>query len=95
VRIPSVCGADVEVLSWPQDAERLEALRAAGRPRLLLVPAAAVPPVVDDELEDWVRLPADADEVRLRRRRVRSRSWSWRSRAPPRRHDPADRSAPR
>src|ERR1700674_5346389 len=58
--------ADVVLVRWPDETERLERLRATGAPRLLLVPADATPPVTVDPLEDWVRLPADQSEVRAR-----------------------------
>jgi two-component system OmpR family response regulator len=58
--------ADVVLVRWPDEIERLETLRARGAPRLLLVPPDAVPPVTVDPLEDWVRLPADQSEVRAR-----------------------------
>jgi two-component system OmpR family response regulator len=58
--------ADVVLVRWPDEIERLETLRVTGAPRLLLVPADASPPVTVDPLEDWVRLPADQAEVRAR-----------------------------
>jgi hypothetical protein len=58
--------ADVVLVRWPDESERLEALRASGAPRLLLVPPDTDPPVTVDPLEDWVRLPADQPEVRAR-----------------------------
>jgi DNA-binding response OmpR family regulator len=58
--------ADVVLVRWPDESDRLETLRSAGAPRLLLVPAGAAPPVTVDPLEDWVRLPADQSEVRAR-----------------------------
>lgn len=60
----------VEILAWPQDADRLEVLRAAGVPRLVMVPADEEAPLLDGELEDWVRLPADGHECALRARRL-------------------------
>jgi hypothetical protein len=61
---------EVEMLSWPADAGRLEALRDAAIPRLVLVAAGTSAPVLDDELEDWVRLPADDQEISLRSQRL-------------------------
>jgi two-component system OmpR family response regulator len=66
--------ADVVLVRWPDESGRLEALRATGAPRLLLVPADAVPPVTVDPLEDWVRLPADQAEVRARLATLSSRA---------------------
>ena len=49
------------LIDWPAEQGRLQALRATGTPRLLVV-RDGDPPVVSDPLEDWVRLPApDAD----------------------------------
>ena len=45
-------------------------LREQRVPRLLLVAPDAAPPAVDDEIEDWVRLPADARDVEVRARRL-------------------------
>jgi len=53
-------------------------MAATGVPRLLLVEADAAPPSVADELEDWIRLPADEIDVHARvdalERRLRTRS---------------------
>jgi DNA-binding response OmpR family regulator len=57
---------EVDLVRWPEDEDRLEVLRAAGRPRLLLVGVDAAPPSTLDPLEDWVRLGADPEEVRAR-----------------------------
>lgn len=69
---------DVVLVRWPGDEERRARLRAAGVPRLLLVDAAASPPTVADELEDWIRVPADEVDLHARveglERRVRARS---------------------
>lgn len=67
---------DVELLRWPHQDDRRQALAARGRPRLLLVAPSDPPPVCDDTLEDWVRMPAPDDDVAARadalRRRVSS-----------------------
>jgi DNA-binding response OmpR family regulator len=57
---------DVVVVRWPDEQPRLERLRSAGTPRLLLVAPEAPPPVPLDPLEDWVRLPADDRDLRAR-----------------------------
>jgi two-component system OmpR family response regulator len=57
---------EVAVLHWPAQAEEAEALAADGRPRLLLVAADADPPLSDDALCEWVRLPADERDVAAR-----------------------------
>jgi DNA-binding response OmpR family regulator len=57
---------DVVLLRWPAESERRARLAEEGRPRLLLVDEAAVPPAPDDCLEDWVRIPASEVDVRAR-----------------------------
>jgi DNA-binding response OmpR family regulator len=68
---------DVHVLRWPASENQLASLRAEGVPRLLVVDGDVSPPVPFDDLEDWVRLPADQADVRLRAdtlaRRARAR----------------------
>jgi DNA-binding response OmpR family regulator len=64
---------DVALVRWPDDRDRLAALRAAAAPRLLLVAPGAAPPVVVDALEDWVRLPADDAELAARLATLRAR----------------------
>ncbi|HSO94720.1 MAG TPA: helix-turn-helix domain-containing protein [Acidimicrobiia bacterium] len=66
--------ADVVLVRWPDESERLETLRSAGTPRLLLVAADEAPPVTVDPLEDWVRLPADEAEIRARLATLSSRA---------------------
>lgn len=65
---------DVALVRWPDEPERLEALRDAGVPRLLLVEARAPVPTVVDPLEDWVRRPADEAEVQARLATLRARA---------------------
>jgi hypothetical protein len=48
--------------------------RPATGPTLYLVPADADPPPCADELEDWIRLPIDIDELRLRADRLMARA---------------------
>lgn len=57
---------DVELIRWPAEADKRARLAHQGKARLLLVSAGAPPPVAEDALEDWVRLPADRTEVRAR-----------------------------
>jgi len=57
---------DVVLIRWPGERDRLEAARAAGTPRLLLVDAEAEPPTTVDPLEDWMRMPADPSDVQVR-----------------------------
>ena len=61
--------AQVQLLRWPRDGERREALAEEGTPRVLLVPAGVDPPRLDD-LEDWVRIPADELDLFTRMRRL-------------------------
>lgn len=65
-------------MRWPSDEHVLEAARRGAVPRLLLVDHGCPPPVVHDELEDWIRVPADEVDLHARvealerRRRARS-----------------------
>jgi predicted kinase len=63
-------GIDVALLAWPEERALAEELARERRPRVLLVGPAAPPPVVDDRLEDWVRVPADHGDVEVRARRL-------------------------
>jgi DNA-binding response OmpR family regulator len=65
---------DVVLVRWPEEDERLVHLRAAGRPRLLLVDPECAPPESPDCLEDWIRLPADDRDVRARLSTLASRA---------------------
>lgn len=69
---------DVVLVRWPSDADALERARGARIPRLLLVEGNHAPPVVADELEDWIRIPADEVDLHARvemlDRRLRSRA---------------------
>jgi len=58
--------ADVVLVRWPEEEARLERLRAAGSPRLLLVGEDLAAPEPVDPLEDWIRLPAGEDDLRVR-----------------------------
>jgi DNA-binding response OmpR family regulator len=55
-------------------------------PRLLLIRAAASPPVPADELEDWLREPWDRHEMQVRRRAL-ARRGSVRAPGPVLDHD--------
>jgi DNA-binding response OmpR family regulator len=57
---------DVTLIRWPDELVRLASLRNEGAPRLLLVQADADPPSTVDELEDWIRIPAEDRDVRAR-----------------------------
>jgi DNA-binding response OmpR family regulator len=64
---------DVCILHWPEQEDERMALAAQERPRLLLVPRAVAPPEVEDQLEDWLRAPADPAELLCRRWTLRRR----------------------
>ena len=54
------------MLRWPEEEGRRTRISRQGAPRLLLVPDGEEPPAVADCLEDWIRVPANEDEVRAR-----------------------------
>jgi len=64
---------EVALVHWPAEQDRREELRQAGQPRLLLVERGA-PPIPTDELEDWIRLPADDLDLRVRVEALRRRT---------------------
>jgi DNA-binding response OmpR family regulator len=57
---------DVALVHWPQEDALRRRLADAHVPRLLLIESDQVPPLAPDELEDWVRLPPDPDEIAVR-----------------------------
>lgn len=65
---------DVVVVSWPQERDEVERLARQRIPRLLLVDPDCAPPVTEDVLEDWVRLPADDRDVKARLTTLRRRA---------------------
>jgi DNA-binding response OmpR family regulator len=65
---------DVHLVRWPDQEDRRQELRQAGAPRILLLAGDAAPPEHWDELEDWVRLPFDPQELRSRARPLRDRA---------------------
>jgi DNA-binding winged helix-turn-helix (wHTH) protein len=68
---------DVVLIRWPAEEARREQLCEAGAPRLLLVESGAAPPTAIDEIEDWIRVPADEVDLHARvenlNRRARER----------------------
>lgn len=62
-----------EIIQWPADAARREDLQRAGVPRLLVLEAGQVPPAPEDDLEDWIWLPADERDVFSRLRDLTGR----------------------
>jgi DNA-binding response OmpR family regulator len=61
---------------WPVEEQRREHLRDDGVPRLLLVENGAAPPPATDELEDWIRVPADEVDLHARVENLTRRSRS-------------------
>lgn len=57
---------DVVLVRWPLETQRRERLAKASRPRLLLVEGDAPAPWAQDDLEDWIRVPAIDADVRAR-----------------------------
>lgn len=56
----------IALVHWPDEAARVDLLRATGQPRLLLVAEHAPPPTNADLAEDWVRLPASPEDLNAR-----------------------------
>ena len=63
----------VEVVVWPDEAERRSELAAAGSPAFLLVPPDEAAPVCAF-LEEWTRVPAPMDDVYARLDMLRGRA---------------------
>jgi DNA-binding response OmpR family regulator len=57
---------DVVLVRWPAEGDRRARLHESARPCLLLVEDGSPPPLALDELEDWIRVPADEGDVRAR-----------------------------
>lgn len=64
----------VRLLRWPEEIDLRDELAGTGVPRILLIGSHAAPPEDWDELEDWVRLPLDPDELQHRARTLRRRA---------------------
>jgi DNA-binding response OmpR family regulator len=62
------------MIAWPAGAAQREVLRRSQIPRLLLVAPDVEPPIVDELLEDWIRLPATERDVRARARTLELRA---------------------
>jgi DNA-binding response OmpR family regulator len=56
----------VALVAWPSEEPIRRALATRRIPRLLLVAAGCPPPVVIDDLEDWLREPIDAADAEAR-----------------------------
>jgi len=65
---------DVVLLKWPERDEERAVLEQQGRPRLLLVSPDADPPATWTALEDWIRRPADPQDLYARVASLRHRT---------------------
>ena len=74
----SVAGVDVVLLRWPAESARRVELQGTGQPRLLMLEDGVAAPTLEDELEDWIRVPASEGDMRARidglRRRTEARA---------------------
>jgi DNA-binding winged helix-turn-helix (wHTH) protein len=66
--------AGPRLLQWPDEHETGAALVARGRPCVWLVPRGAAPPEDWDDIEDWVRVPADPADLMARVAAVAARA---------------------
>ncbi|MBA2497595.1 MAG: winged helix-turn-helix domain-containing protein [Acidimicrobiia bacterium] len=57
---------EVVLVRWPDDEGRRQHLRETCTPRLLLVENGSAPPAPTDDLEDWIRIPADEADLHAR-----------------------------
>jgi DNA-binding winged helix-turn-helix (wHTH) protein len=57
---------DVRILRWPDQADEADRLASLGVPRLLLVAPGVAPPTETSCLVDWLRLPANDEDLRAR-----------------------------
>ncbi|MFI1105724.1 winged helix-turn-helix domain-containing protein [Streptomyces melanogenes] len=64
----------VHILRWPEQSHQLDQCRAQGVPRLLLVAPTAPPPHCVDQLEDWIRTPADPQDLQARQAALQMRA---------------------
>src|ERR1700730_4748060 len=67
---------DVVMVPWPTQEMHRSTLSSVRRPRLLLVDPGVPAPRVTDVLEDWVRLPANDEDVQARVATLAARSES-------------------
>ncbi|MFK8908680.1 helix-turn-helix domain-containing protein, partial [Streptomyces sp. YS-3] len=71
---PRTPSSAVRILRWPEQSHQLDQCRAQGVPRLLLVAPTAPPPHCVDQLEDWIRTPADPQDVQARQAALQARA---------------------
>jgi DNA-binding response OmpR family regulator len=57
---------EVTLVRWPLEEERRQRLHDERRPRLLLLEGDMSPPDSEDDLEDWIRVPARDEDVQAR-----------------------------
>lgn len=57
---------DVCILRWPAQADEADRLARIGAPQLLLVEPGAAPPTESSCLVDWLRPPADDEDMHTR-----------------------------
>ncbi len=57
---------DVEIVRWPQEAARREALHRAGTARVIVLGPDDIPPTPLDEAEDWAREPLSTADLGAR-----------------------------
>lgn len=63
---PSEGGPEIALVRWPEQESTRSALKADGRPRMLLISPQSPAPEPGDELEDWVRIPVAEADLRAR-----------------------------
>jgi hypothetical protein len=73
---------DVSVLRWPAEDRLRQQLAWFGLPRVLLLDPGVQPPEPVDDLEDWMRVPADPADLRARSAALQRRATE------PTRHTP-------
>ena len=64
------------LVRWPLEEDRRAQLREGGVPRLLLLESGTPPPRGLDDLEDWVRVPADELDLHARMENLDRRAQS-------------------
>jgi two-component system OmpR family response regulator len=71
---PNIVGWDdvgIELVAWPQEERRRQALAKAGVPRMLVLGADDEPPGELGLDEDWIRTPVSVTDLRARAERLR------------------------
>jgi len=67
-------GADVVLVRWPAQEDRRAELERLWVPRLLIISSGAMIPLSVDPLQDWIREPAEPQELEARIRQLRLRA---------------------